>query len=242
MKLTTAVLLCVVVCGLGVAQTRNPNQTNNAGLESELKTITREMHDLLGRGEKEQLLSYFADDFIGTSDDGDSVTKDDLIKQFRTTPPEAKITRDIEDFKVRGNAESAIVSYRIIEHVEIGDDKHANEFRYTDTFVKRNGRWLLLASQATRVAAEPKLAKVDASIYELYKGHYEAAPTLIFTVTRQDDRLFGEAPDGSKVELLPENETTFFIRGRNVKTTFIRDERGKVTHMMIGSTKMKKID
>lgn len=242
MRLIIAVLLCLSAGGLGFAQPRNPNQTSNAGLESELKTITREMHDLLGRGEKDQLLAYFADDFVGTTYDGESVSKDDLARGFTTPPREAKITRDIEDFKVRGNSESAIVSYRIVEHVEIGDDKHANEFRYTDTFVKRNGRWLLLASQATKVQAEPKLAKIDPSIYDLYKGHYEAAPTLIFTVIRQDDKLFGEAPEGSKVELLPENETTFFIRGRSVKTTFIKDAQGKVTHMMIGSTKMKKID
>jgi hypothetical protein len=242
MKLLISILLAFMIHGFAFSQARNTTQTTPNSLESELKTITREMHDLLGRGEKDQLLSYFADDFIGTSYDGETVTKNDLRKSFSTPPREAKVTRDIEDFTARGNSESAIVTYRIIEHVEIGEDKHANQFRYTDSFVKRNGRWLLLASQATRIEEEPKLVKVDPSLYDLYAGHYEAAPTLIFTVVRDGDKLLGEAPNGSVVELLPASETSFFIKGRAGRTTFIKNEQGQVTHMMIGATKMKKID
>ena len=161
-------------------------------------------------------------------------------------PPEAKITRDIEEFKVRGNSESAIVSYRLIEHVEIGDQQTGGQCLYTDTFVRREGRWQLLASQATRIESEPKIANIAPSVYDAYVGHYALTPSLIFTVTREGDKLIGQAPDGSRVELLPENETTFFVRGRAGRTIFVKDDRGQVTHMIIKSegdgTRMKKID
>ena len=238
-KSIQALLVTLALAAAAYSQEQPPSNTS---LENELRTVTREMHDLLLRGDKERLFEYFADDFVGTSHNGFTLTKEQLVKSFRTPPPEAKITREIKDFKARGTSESAVVNYRVIENVELGDDKHSNEFLYTDTFIKRDGRWQVLASQATRVQPEPKPAKVDPAIYDSYAGHYAASPTLVFTVTRQGNSLIGEAPNGEKVELIPENDTTFFVKGRSDRTVFVKDAGGRVTHLLIGSTKLRKID
>ncbi len=217
----------------------------NASVEAELKAITREMHDALLRGDKERLLNFFADEFSGTSYNGYTINKEQLIKSFRPPPPEAKITRDIEDFKVSGSEDAAVVTYRVIEKVQIGTQESGGEYLYTDTFFKKDGRWQVFLSKVTRIEPERVIAKVDPAIYDAYVGRYALTPELIFTITRNGNKLMGKAPDGTKVELIPENETTFFIKGRPGETTFVRDGNGKVTHMIIRTegdgTKMRKI-
>jgi len=249
MKLLSSLIGILGLFTLALAQaapSKESTSVNAAGFEAELKAITREMHDALLSGDKERLVSFFADEFSGTSYNGYTINKEQLIRNFRTPPPEARITRDIEDFKVSGSDEAAVVTYRVIEHVEVGNQKSGGEYLYTDTFFKKDGRWQVFLSKVSRIEPERVIAKLDPAIYDAYVGRYTLTPALIFTVTRQGNKLIGKAPDGTKVELLPENETTFFVKGRPGETTFVKDGNGKVTHMIIRTdgdgTKMRKIE
>lgn len=234
-------ILAVVIISLtlaftvAVAQTGNEKAVtdSNSIIEKEIKSLVREMHDTLLRCDKEHLFSFFAEEFIGTSYEGYTTNKQQLVKTFRCPTIDAKITRDIEDYKIRTGGDTVIVSYRIIERVEVGEKKSAGQFLYTDTFVKRDGRWQMISSHATRVFPERKVAKVDPGIYDDYAGKYSSDQSAIFIITREGDKLTGEAPDGEKVELLPENETTFFLRGRDVQVLFERGKTGQVTRMII---------
>jgi hypothetical protein len=91
----------------------------------------------------------------------------------------------------------------------------------------------MLSSHATRIRSERKAATVDPKIYDDYVGQYASEPKAIFTISREGDKLVGQAPDGSKVEFLPENETTFFVKGRDIQVIFERDKTGRVARMMI---------
>jgi putative CocE/NonD family hydrolase len=75
--------------------------------------------------------------------------------------------------------------------------------------------------------------KVDAKIYDAYVGQYELGPGFVITITREGDRLMGEAPGQPKVELTPESETNFSIGGANIQVTFIRNSEGKTTGLTL---------
>jgi hypothetical protein len=78
---------------------------------------------------------------------------------------------------------------------------------------------------------EPKVAKVDPSTYDAYVGDYELAPKIVATVSREGDKLIGRLPGQEPVELLPENETTFFVRGmEGERYLLVKDASGRVTH------------
>ena len=118
--------------------------------------------------------------------------------------------------------------------VQIGNQERKDKVRFTDTYVRRQGNWQLLASHTSRMPTERQPAKVDPKTYDAYVGKYELGPGLIFTVTREGDRLLTQTsglPD--KIELLPESETTFFYRGANGSVIFHKDTTGKVTHMVL---------
>ena len=51
----------------------------------------------------------------------------------------------------------------------------------------------------------------------------------VATVTKEDNRLFGQMPGQTKLELLPASETQFGLREVNAQITFVKDANGKIT-------------
>jgi CubicO group peptidase (beta-lactamase class C family) len=82
--------------------------------------------------------------------------------------------------------------------------------------------------QRSRVAA-----KVDTKIYDAYVGEYEFGPNRLITITREGDRLFAQRAGGPRDEILPENEMTFFLTVADVQLSFVKDDAGKVTGMIL---------
>jgi CubicO group peptidase (beta-lactamase class C family) len=80
---------------------------------------------------------------------------------------------------------------------------------------------------------EKVLAHVDPKIYGSYAGQYELAPNFFLTITSEEGRLMGQATGQSKLELFPESETQFFVVTVAVQITFVKDEKGQVTHLIL---------
>ncbi|HEY9231078.1 MAG TPA: DUF3471 domain-containing protein [Blastocatellia bacterium] len=82
--------------------------------------------------------------------------------------------------------------------------------------------------------AEPatKAIKVDTKVLDTYTGQYEA-PFGVLTISRDGDKLFG-APEGQeKAELVAISETEFDVPSVGVKVKFVKDDSGKITHMVL---------
>ena len=84
-----------------------------------------------------------------------------------------------------------------------------------------------------KLPAEHKVARVDPKVYDAYVGRYRVTPDLVLTVTRDGDRLFAEPTDQPKLEILPESETEFFLKVADVTLTFVKDDKGMATHVVV---------
>lgn len=80
---------------------------------------------------------------------------------------------------------------------------------------------------------EKVLAHVDPKIYGSYAGQYELAPNVLLNVTVEEGRLRGQVTGQPKIELYPESETRFFLLAAPVQITFVKDERGQVTQLIL---------
>jgi len=80
---------------------------------------------------------------------------------------------------------------------------------------------------------ERKAIKVDPKIFDAYVGQYELEPNFIITITKENDLLFAEATGQAKVEIYPESETKFFMKMADVQITFMKDEKGEVTQLIL---------
>ena len=79
----------------------------------------------------------------------------------------------------------------------------------------------------------PPLAKVDSKILDTYVGRYEVGPGMAMTVTSEGGRLFGQVANQPKVELLPESNTTFYIKEMDSVVTFIKTDAGVVSEAVL---------
>ncbi|MBI4420130.1 MAG: serine hydrolase [Gemmatimonadetes bacterium] len=83
-------------------------------------------------------------------------------------------------------------------------------------------------------STDPKpLAQVDPRIYDRYVGDYEVAPNVVFTVTREGDRLFLRTPDHEKAPVFLESETDFFLTMADERIGFLVDGHGSVTGLVL---------
>jgi Domain of unknown function (DUF3471) len=64
---------------------------------------------------------------------------------------------------------------------------------------------------------------VDTNLYDRFAGLYQRGPNSIFTITREDDRLFAQLTGQPKLELFPESDHEFFYKAIAAQITFVAD-------------------
>lgn len=83
-------------------------------------------------------------------------------------------------------------------------------------------------------SADPKpLARMDPRIYDRYVGEYEVGPNLVFSVTREGDRLYIQTPDHDRAPVFLESETDFFLTMADERIGFLMDGEGGVSGLVL---------
>jgi len=75
--------------------------------------------------------------------------------------------------------------------------------------------------------------KIDRKIYDAYVGEYERSPGRSYLITKKDDCLFYKFLDRPSFVMRPEAENKFFIKEIDLQFTFVKDEKGQVTHLIL---------
>lgn len=81
---------------------------------------------------------------------------------------------------------------------------------------------------------ERTVAKIDPRILDAYTGQYQH-PAVVFTVTREGDKLrLQQGSNSEKQDLLPESATNFFTNeNRRLTYSFAKDEKGEVAYLVV---------
>lgn len=194
-------------------------------VEKDLGRVIRERLDAYARGDAAGWARFVADDCLcGTE------TKAGIQQGIAARPANLKSWYgEISDLQVRTYGDTAVARYRITETTELASQRLTASQRRLETYVRRDGRWLLVGGIDSVIPPDPAVAKIDPKIYEAYIGRYEYAPGTVETVTRQGDRLLVQVTGQAPEELFPETETTFFGKGQDWRLIFVRDGAGRVT-------------
>ena len=91
----------------------------------------------------------------------------------------------------------------------------------------------ILFGEKYELPKERTAIKVDPKIYDAYIGEYELTPNFIITITKENDQIFAQATAQSKVEIYPESETEFFYTLVYAQITFVKNEEGEVTELIL---------
>ena len=121
--------------------------TDRDALTVELMKIEGEITTASFKGDISTLANYIADDYSGTGADGKTQNKNQVLA---ATKPD-KVTKS---WKITGgqlssfSEDSAVLTYVQSQTLRNGRTYSA---RVTDTFVKRDGRWLVKSEQQTLI-------------------------------------------------------------------------------------------
>ena len=74
---------------------------------------------------------------------------------------------------------------------------------------------------------------VDAKLLDRYPGQYEIAPGFVLAVTKEGDKLFGQATGQPKLELETVTETKFAVQRVGAEIDFVVDPKGMVTGLVL---------
>jgi len=229
MRLFFAGVILFVMFSFALGQMKNESFTQN-NVEQELKRLENEWLNSYLRGDKQTFERIVADNFTRTDESGKFATKAEEKELVQAPPASVKVSLTNEDVQVRVYGKTAIVTGRIVSKVQGGLNFQS---RFTDTFVKRNGRWQVVARHYSRIPAERTVINLNSKIYDAYIGQYELAPNVVISVTKEGEKLMSQTTGQPKMELLPESEIEFFIKGFTAQFVFVRDETGQVTKLII---------
>jgi hypothetical protein len=175
---------------------------------------------------------YVADDCIFSTDDGTLITKAQFIEYDQKLPPEYDHSTNPREYVIHVYGDTAVVNFRLTVHEQFTDADVISEQRQSETYIKRNGSWLLIARQWGLLPVNfHKPVAVDTSVYKDYVGHYQWRPLDdVETVSVKDGRLwsrFNKEKDAD--EYLPLSSDTFFVKDDIGSVMFVRDAQGHVT-------------
>jgi ketosteroid isomerase-like protein len=232
-----AIAFAVALASLSVhAQNTNGparDDAANATVE-QLKRATQELLDAVAPGDVAVWRRHLAEDCIYTDEEGNVKTKQDLLKELKPLPKGYLGSIKMGEPKVLAQENVIVLSHRDREELELYGQKLVTYFQSTDTWAKsQDGQWKLIAVQVMAIPNERKPIAVSPKKLDEYVGQYQLAPDVIYTITREGDKLFGQRTGRAKEELLPLCADTFYRKGvwRGEKV-FERDSEGRVVRLL----------
>jgi len=178
--------------------------------QDELVRRTQELYDAIVPGNQTPWKKYFAADCI-----------------FSPLPTGYSGTIKLDKVQSRIFTDTAVLSYDANETETIFGENLTARYHVTDTWLRRNGDWQIIASQAHRYHEDPAVGKADPKKFADFIDTYELAPGQTRSITAEDGKLFVERK-GKKEELLPETSDLFFRKGVEGRILFHYNAKDKV--------------
>ncbi|MFZ0999238.1 MAG: DUF4440 domain-containing protein [Candidatus Sulfotelmatobacter sp.] len=224
--MTNHVWLCTVtVVTLSAASCTGGGRTIT---QDELVRRTQEIVDAVASGDRRPFEKYFAADSMIFDEKGRSMDKKAFVADQSPLPAGYSGSIKVVNPQSRILGDTAILSYDLDETETIFSQVERARYHETDTWMRRNGDWQIVAEQVLRYYEDPAAGKPDLKRYVDYVGTYELAPGNVLTVSIEGADLFSQRPGKVKNLLVPEAPDIFFVKGVEGRRLFRRNEKGRV--------------
>jgi ketosteroid isomerase-like protein len=134
-------------------QTKSRKGNTSSRTEQELLKRNKEYDEALVREDASALERIFADEFIYMSTTGDLINKAQQLEAIKSGDLKVEYGKS-DEVRVRVYGNTAVMTGRFIAKGEYKGKVFESPERYTAVWVKRRGRWQLVAEQGTRVVQQ----------------------------------------------------------------------------------------
>ena len=219
-------VICILIAILACQRVNRPTIT-----QDELVRRTQELVDAVAPGDQTPWKKYFAADAMFFDERGEDMNKRELVTGITPLPQGYSGSIKVANAKSQIQGEVAILSYDLDETEIVYGQKQMARYHETDTWMRRDGQWQIVAGQVLRYYEDPAAGEADARAFGDYVGTYEAAPGKTMTVSKEGKQLFLQRGDRPKAELIPEAGPIFFRRGVEGRIIFRRGS-GRVDELI----------
>ena len=149
--------------------TPSPEVVDTAAIETELKRIENDWPRVVREKDVANIRRVEADDGMFVTPDGNVSTKEQDIKDVES----GALTGDWQVLDLKVNVLDADAA-TVLGHTRVTNGKYrmpngttidiSGEYRFVDTFVRRNGEWKLVAAAGARIASPSPTASPTATV------------------------------------------------------------------------------
>jgi hypothetical protein len=199
--------------------------------QEELVRRTQELFDAVVPGNQEPWKKYYADDCLFADEKGRQLDKTKLIADLTPMPKGYSGTIKVVNPVSRIIGDTAILSYDCDETETVFGQHLTARYHGTDTWLRRNGAWQIVASQTMRYYEDPAIGRADPAKFPEFSGLYELAEGQTRKVFMEGESLFVER-NGKREQLFPESADIFFRKGVEGRILFRARNDGKVQSLI----------
>lgn len=218
--------VAVVWVAVLVAGCKSSPQTSIT--HGELVRRTQEIMDAVAPGSPDAWKKYFAEDGMYFDEKGRFMDKAALLRDVAPLPNGYSGSIAVVNAKSNILRDTAVLSYDLDETEVVFGQELKARYHGTDTWVRRDGQWQMVAGQMLRYYEDPAPGKANAAAYKDYVGRYELASGITRAVTAKQHELTVERSGRAPETLILEAPDIFFRKGIEGRILFRRDGEGKV--------------
>ena len=146
-SLLTVIWVCFVK-----AQASNPNEA----IQNEILQMEAVQDHAIMQNDADTLDRIYARDFAYVNQYGDLVPRDKVLGGFRSANAKFSTPMKHDDIQIRVYGDTVVLTGRSTGTFHYNDKVSDGPRRFTNVYVKLEGRWQLVAHQSTNVAKDAK--------------------------------------------------------------------------------------
>jgi hypothetical protein len=220
------------VLGVSVAAVASCRPAPQEITQEQLVGRTQELFDAVAPGDLSPWKRYFAEDGLYFDEKGRSMDKAALLRDVTPLPKGYSGAIKIVKAESRIRGDTAILTYDLDETETIFGQKMTARYHGTDTWMRRNGQWQIVAGQMLRYYEDPSPGNIAPKKLAAYTGIYELTPGTTITVTTDGAEVYAQRGNAPRELLIPEATDVFFRPGVEGRRLFRHADDGKVDAMI----------
>lgn len=166
-QITSTLLLLAGLSALIGCTNAKPD---SSALQNELVKKTQELFDAVTSGDQKPWKSYIASDAMYFDEKGRNMDKTALVNDVTPLPEGMSGAIKLVHPQSRIVGNTAILSYDLDESETVFGQDMTARYHETDTWMRRNGEWQIIAGQAFRYYEDPAPGVTQPAKYRDYVG------------------------------------------------------------------------
>jgi ketosteroid isomerase-like protein len=156
------ILMTILLIPIALPQPSPAQSSSDSPTARQLTAMLNQFLNDAARNNAAGFDTFFADDVIYTRSAGAVTTKAEIMKSVSASAArgpalESTTTYSAEDVTIHEYGDTAVVAFRLVSRQDhsAGKPPSISNYRNTGTFLKRNGRWQVIAWQSTKIPDAP---------------------------------------------------------------------------------------